>query len=1257
MASLNKTSLTSAGRSLLQGANSVAQARRTRRIVIGLLLAVIVIGLLGFFAAPPLIRHIAEQQLSAQLDRPASIERIALNPYTLSFEADRVHIGEAPANLSAGTKSGDFVDIERLIVRPSWSSLFRLAPIINELKIDSPRFHIVRFDAQRFNFSDLIEKFSKPSAHPSSKPARFSVSNIRVENGRIDFDDRLLKTHHVIDRWSIGIPFIANLASTTELFVTPSLQARIDGSPLSITGRTKPFAESRESEIALQLDGLDLPQMLSYAPASLPVALKSGRLSTNLDVSFALNADAPVVRIKGTVDLADLAVTDKQDAPLFAAKSLHVNAGNLEPLRNAYRLDEVRLTQPDVKLSRDKSGAFNFQKLSASTPASLPAASAAPAPASDAKPADTAAQPLDLAIKHLAIDQGHIVFDDRLMAQPATLGLTNLGVTLDDFSTLGKPLARYTLKTAFDHGGGLDASGSFTLPGKNADAKLVLSDLPLAPLQPYVANAVAARITDGSLGANLPLQVDWSKPEPSIQVGAGDVTLKSLKLVPQSNNTAPIALGSAEAKIRKIDVAARTAALDSVVLNGLSIDAKRLKDGSIDLAALAGPHETAPQASATRKVEKANEAGPAWRYQIAQVSLNDSSADFTDESTPRPVKLHIAPLQLGVKQVSDDLTKPLAIDGKLTMNGKGALAVAGTLTAKPLSLALHVDASELDASAFEPYFGSNLNATVSSALLSANGDASFSGEGRALKAGYKGDVSLSNVRLIDRANSDQLAGWKLLGLTKLNARYDERGADVEAARVTFANFYGRVLLDAQGKLNLTDIVAKDKGAATTQAVAATPASAPAASAPAASAPAASAPAPAASAPVATPVAPKTASSSANLRFGQLVLQNGRVTYTDNFIKPNFTANLVSITGTIGAFGTHSTTPAPVDVAAKLSANGPVSIKGVVNPLIAKPSLDLTASAHDVELPNISPYSTKYAGYPITKGKLNVDLHYMLADEKLSANNHLFIDQLTFGDHVDNATATKLPVRLAVSLLKNSKGEIDVNIPISGSLSNPEFSIGALVWTAILHLVERAVTAPFSLIANAFGGKNPEELGYVEFDPGSATLSDAAKEKLDTIAKALADKPSITLEISARVDPALDEPGLRTAYVDRQVRLSKMQDASEDNPNINPSSIPISADEYSKFLTKAYKNADFKKPRNLIGMTKSVPDADMKAALAEHAPVDEGALGALAQRRASVVKQYFEGKIDSKRIFIVAPHLNAEGIKDKGAPTRVDFGLK
>lgn len=1215
MASVTKESLSSAGLAVLAKAGAITQAQRTRHIVIGLLITLAVIGVLGFFAAPPLIRHIAEQQISAQLGRPAQIGKIALNPYTLSFEANRVHIGEAPGNAASGP---DFIDIERLVVRTSWSSLFRLAPIVDELKIDSPRFHLVRYDAQRFNFSDLIDKFSKPSPTPS-KPARFSISNIHMENGRIDFDDRLLQTQHVIDRWSIGIPFIANLASDTNLFVTPSLQARIDGSPLSITGRTKPFSESRESDVSLRLDSLDLPKVFSYAPASLPVAVKSGRLSTNLDIGFSLTGSAPVIRIKGTADLADLDVTDKHDAPLLAASSLHVGAANLEPLRNVYALDDVQLSGPNVKLSRDHSGAFNFQMRGG------------PPSAEPAQPSNQ--PPLNLSIKHLSMDQGQLVFDDHLMAQPAALGLKELTLTLDNFSTLNPPPARYALKTTLDHGGSLAVSGGFTLPGKRADVALVLDALQLPPLQPYIANAVAAKITDGTLGAHLPLKIDWSKPEASIQVGAGNVTLNTLKLQPNTN-AAPISLASAEAKITSVDVAARTATLDTVTLNGLSIDATRLKNGTIYLAALAGPHDAAPEASATRKVQKANEAGPAWRYSIADIELNDSAANFTDETTPKPITLHLTPLHLGVKQLSDDLTKPLAIDGKLTLNARGAMGVNGTLTVKPLSVALHIDAKQVDATAFEPYFGAKLNASLASAALSANGDASFSGEGRTLKAGYKGDVSLSDVRLIDRATSERLAGWKLLGLIRLKAIYDEKGTDVDAAKVTFSNFYGQVLLDAQGKLNLRNVVVKDKPADTN-----------------------------AAAPVAAPVVAASevveakAPSNMNLRFGELVLENGRVTYTDNFIKPNFTANLVSITGTIGAFGTGSTTPAPVDVAAKLAANGPVTIKGQVNPLIAKPSLDLTASAHDVELPNISPYSSKYAGYPITKGKLNVDLHYMLADEKLSANNHLFIDQLTFGDHVDNTTATKLPVRLAISLLKNSRGEIDVNIPISGSLSNPQFSVGALVWQAVLNLLERAVTAPFSLLANAFGGKNPEELGYVEFAPGSSTLSDASTEKLDTIAKALADKPAVKLDISARVDPAVDEPGLRAAYVDRQVRLAKMQDSSDDNPNVNPLSIKVSDDEYSKLLTKAYKNADFKKPRNLIGMTKTVADEDMKKALADNAPINEAALNTLAEKRATAVQQFFDGKVDSKRIFIVAPHMNADGIKDKGATTRVDFGLQ
>ncbi|SAK89355.1 AsmA family protein [Caballeronia temeraria] len=1236
MSSITKSSLASAGQTL----RGVVHARRTRRIFIGLLIALLVIGVLGFFVAPPVIRHIAEQQLAKQLDRPVSIKRISLNPYTLDFEAEGVHIGESPANLAkAPGASADFVDVSRLVVRTSWASVVRLAPVVNELKVDSPRINVVRYDGEHFNFSDLIAKFSKPSSPPSDKPARFSVSNIRLENGRITFDDRLLKAKHVIDRFALGIPFIATLPSATDIFVTPLLQARIDGSPLVVKGRTKPFAQSRESEVALTLDGLDVPQMASYAPASVPVAVKSGKLSTDLNVSFAISGDTPTIRIEGTADLADLAVTDKANAPLVAARALHVKIANAEPLRDIYHLDEVTLSNPDVHLARDSAGQLNVQKLAG--PAPKPAAQDGKKEA--AKEAQKEAPPLDLAIRHLAIDGGTIALDDQLLKQRVQAALTGFAVTLDDFSTLAKTPAKYTLKTAFDKGGALDASGNVTLAAKTADVKLALNALALPPLQPYLANMMAARVTSGTLGANLPVSVDWSKPDAGVQVGAGDVKLDALALTPNAGG-APVKLASATAKIGKVDVPARNAVIDSVQLSGLALDATRRKDGSIDLAALAEPHEAAPEQTAAHKIQKAQAAGPAWRYQIGEIALADASANITDETTARPVKLRIAPLALNVRQFSDDLTKPLAVDGKLTLNGKGALAVGGNVTVTPLKLALHVKGDQVDASAFEPYFGDKLNIELASAYLNANGDVAMSGSGKTLAASYKGDVSLSDVRMLDKATSDRFAGWKLLGLSNVKVNYSERGTDVDAARVTFAKFYGRVLLDAQGKLNLKSVVAGENGP---QSLTRDRAKEEGASAPAAASASATAPV-------------KTAEKSGppvNMRFGQLVLQDGRVTYTDNFIKPNYTANLVAINGTIGAFGTHSTTPAPVDVSAKLAANGPVSIKGQVNPLIDKPALDLTASAHGVELTNLTPYSSKYAGYPITKGKLNVDLHYMLADNKLTANNHLFIDQLTFGDHIDNPTATKLPVRLAVSLLKNSRGEIDVNIPISGSLDNPEFSIGGLVWQAIVNLVQKAVTAPFTLLAHAFGGGGGEDLNYIEFDAGSATLNDAAQKKLDTIAKALADKPSIRMDVTGRVDPKTDEPALRTAWLDQQVKRAKVRDMSSNGENVDWNAIRISDADYDKYLTKAYKSADFKKPTNLIGMTKSISDDDMKAALTKNAPVDEGSLRDLAQRRAQAVQEYFDGKIDSARIFVVAPKMNADDIKDKGAGSRVELGLK
>ncbi|RQZ40846.1 DUF748 domain-containing protein [Burkholderia sp. Bp9090] len=1266
--------------STLHALGGVARSRRTRRIGLGVLIFLVLFGLLGFFAAPPLIRHIAEQQLSQQLGRPSTVQRVALNPYTLNLEADGVHVGERGGQ-------GDFIDIGKLVVRPSWSSLFRGAPIVNEVRVDSPRFHIVRYDAQRFNFTDLIEKFSTPSK-PESKPTLFSVSNIQVNDGRIDFDDRLLNEKHVVDNWTLGIPFIATLPSKTDIFVQPRLRARFDGSPIAIDGRTKPFAQSRESEVALTFDRLDVPKLISYVPAKLPVIVTSGLLSSDLKLNFVMSGDTPALRVSGTVDLNDAKVTDRASAPLFAARGVHVAAAGLEPLRNVLHFDEIRLDQPVVDLARDKQGVLNVEKLAgqpsaapkaaAGKPAAASSAAAAPGAAASSEAAAVAAAsgakaeavakeapPLDLTIRHFAIDGGTINVDDRVPATPTALSLTKLAATLDGFTLQGKTPAKYTLSTSLSRGGDLKAEGAFSLAAKQADTKLTVDALALPALQPYLGEATRARVLDGTLGASVNAKADWGKTPLDAQVADSTVSLKSLKLATPDAKAPAIVLPDASAKITKVDVAARSAEIASVDATGLALDVKRLKDGKIDLAALAEPAQAAvPRRTVARK---AAAAAPSWHYRIDALNVKESSANFTDLSTPRPVKLAIKPLDLSVQKISDDLTKPLPVQLKATLNRKGSVNVSGDVTAQPLKLGLKINGNRLDAAAFEPYFGSALNATIASALLNAQGNLTFAQVKDTPRATYRGDVALVDVRMLDKATSDPFAGWRSLALSNLKVNHDEKGTDVDAARVTFSNFYGRVLLDAQGRLNLKDVVAKETGPAQSLTRDAskpepvplspgmTPPAAAAQASSAAAAQQASAPA-AASAPVVVKAAPPP-QNPVRMHFGELLLQDGRVTYTDNFIKPNYTANLVAIKGTVGAFGTDSTTSAPVDVAANLAGNGPISIKGSVNPLIDKPALDLTATAHDIELTNLTPYSAKYAGYPITKGKLNVDLHYQLANDQLQANNHIFIDQLTFGDHVENDTATKLPVKLAISLLKNTRGQIDVNLPVSGSLSNPEFSVGGLIWRAVLNLIAKAVTSPFTLLANAFGGSGGEDLGYVEFAPGAYELTDAQQKKLDTVVKMLTEKPSIRLDLIGRVDPAKDTPGLRDAYVERLVRQQKLKDVVGQGESIDPMSVKVEPAEYTKYLTRAYKDADFKKPRNLIGLQKTLPDADMKQALADHAPADDNALRALAQQRAQAVRQYLDGKIDASRMFVVAPKLDAKGIEDKGATTRVDFGLQ
>ena len=356
---------------------------------------------------------------------------------------------------------------------------------------------------------------------------------------------------------------------------------------------------------------------------------------------------------------------------------------------------------------------------------------------------------------------------------------------------------------------------------------------------------------------------------------------------------------------------------------------------------------------------------------------------------------------------------------------------------------------------------------------------------------------------------------------------------------------------------------------------------------------------------------------------------------------------------MGAFGTaDGTPPAELVLQGKLDENSPVDIGGTINPLTPVAFLDIKAKANGVELTHLSPYSGKYAGYPITSGQLNVDVHYQLDQRKLTADNHIFITQLTFGDRIEGPGVSHLPVKLAVALLKDADGNIDVNLPVSGSLDDPQFSMGGLIWHAIGNLLARAVTSPFRLLASIGGGSHPD-LGYVEFAPGSSVLDAGAQTRLDQLVKLLQSKPSLTLDITGRIDPDMDESGLRKVMVDDLIHQAK---ADDDGKKEDPATLKLTPDEYEHYLEHVYKHTKFPKPKNMIGLTKSQPPEEMHQLLEANMPVDAAALKQLAEHRAQAVQAWLKGKLDDKRMAMQPPKLDAKGIEDKGKTTRVDFGL-
>ncbi|HEY9132592.1 MAG TPA: DUF748 domain-containing protein [Dyella sp.] len=1192
------------------------RSHRLRKTLSILAIVIVLFGLFGFLAAPSIIKSQLQSRASSALGRPVTVGAVHLNPYTLRMQLDKLHIGEP------GDKA-PFVDVDSVVVDASWAAVFKRAPVLDEVTLQHPQLSLVRTAPQTFNFSDIVERFAAQPGEPPSPPTRFAIANISVHNGDIRLDDRVLDAQHRFDQLELGIPFIANTPSRVDVFVQPLLALRADGSPLRIDGQTKPFANSRESVMNFKLDKLDLPRYLSYAPSKLPVAIPDGKLSGQLQLHFITANDTPQLRLDGMLSLEDFKLANHDGTPLLDLGQATATLDDVEPLLSRYRLAALNLERAKLRYAKLPGGHSNFDALMAPSP-----------------PSNSPSPPTQVHIATLNVQSSRLDYDDTSGKTPAHLILDNLHGSLRHVSTVAGPPASVDIATQLA-GGSAALNGQLDIAASRYSGKLSLKGVALADLLPLAPPMLNGQISAGTIDADGQMLATWS-PSLNVHLEPAQASLNGFALAAKNGRSTPVAWQNMHADIANFDLAGGQAHLNSLTVSGLKVDVRRLHNGRIDLTDLMMPSKPAPHGQT---------ATAPFRWSVAHLGLDDGTVTFRDDTaTGKRAQVVLKASKFGIDGLSDNMHRPLKLDLSGSV-GKGTFAATGTVKPEPLDADLRIKSARLDIAPFESLISVPLNVHIVSAQLGMNGRVRYSDRGKQpARIAYQGQATLGRVRVLDKATNDEFLRWTHLTASNMHIRMGEGAPNVDIGGLSLDDFYARVIINANGRLNLQDVVASPEEVAPVSVTRAQDGNTPAN-------PPSPPPAPAAST---AQVAPASASSAPTgpppeIRIGGIAVTRGQLNYTDNFIKPNYTANITQLEGKVGTIGTAATgAPAELNLNGQLDDNAPVEIAGSINPLAPVAFLDIKAKADGVELTHLSPYSGKYAGYPITKGRLNVDVHYLLDQGKLTADNHIFIDQLTFGDRIEGPGVSHLPVKLTVALLKDSQGRIDVHVPVSGSLNDPHFSVGSLVWRAIVNLIAKAATAPFKLLASAFGGggSGGQDLGYVEFAPGSSKLTADSTARLEKIVKVLTDKSSLNLDIVGRIDPAYDEKGLRHEMVEDLIR----HEAGNDEDTDTPSQAAMTQEQRDRYLEKAYKHAKFKKERNIVGLTKSQPPEEMQRLLEENMPVDQDALRHLAERRADAVRQWLRGKVPDNRVFISAPKLDAKGIDDGGKTTRVDFGL-
>jgi len=968
------------------------------------------------------------------------------------------------------------------------------------------------------------------------------------------------------------------------------------------------------------------------------------------------------------LDISDVLLPDADAKPLLSFAHLHIDLQLASLWRLGPSFREILLDKPYVRAVIRHGGELNLADLGKGFPEE------------PKKPQPEPSKPLRLYIGRLAVTGGSSTFEDLTRADPFKADFNPITFELHDFSTVGERGNAYSLTAASEDGERFNWSGTLRLTPLSSQGRFEVIDLRARTIWDYIRDLVPLELDSGLIGVKGDYDLSTGGGPLAVKVLIHNTTVTDLGVKPKGGPQDYVKLAKIEVDDTRVDVSKHTVDVAKVTLSGGNLDVWMDEQGRLNLLDLA-PAPTTPVAtpppSEPPPVHAQSSGGNSapWVVSAPDIGLEGFKVAAEDREVKPALVLAIAPLNVHVAGFNTRPDDVLDVTVDAGINGTGKLAAKAKVTPKSADVSAHVEASALALPFLQPYLSRYTSMTLLKGALGARLDLLYrGGDGY---AEVKGDTQISGLRTIDDQQKRDFVSWKDLKVSEI--QYRSKPESLRIKTVTLEEPFARMVIFPNRTTNIKEVLRPAGTVA--KPVSGDDADAPEDLAAPADAAAAVAPAPAPPPPKAAGGRAKKNSRSAAAQatvaqqspptpfpvaIGTVRLVNATLDYTDLWIKPSFSVGIQKLNGTITGLSSDPKSRAKVELNGKVDRYSPAHIGGELNVLSTALYTDVTMGFKDIDLTIVNPYSGHFIGYKIDKGKLSVDVSYKIEQRKLDAKQHFVVDQLELGDRVESPDAIHAPIKIAVALLKDRNGVIDIDLPMQGSIDDPTFRLRPLIWKAFVNLLVKVATAPFALLGHLFGGG--EHVNVVEFAPGSAELDKASQDQLAALVKSLKERPQLKLDVPITYSTELDRPQLAASKLHEELaaRVAGTR-AGKKHPQSAGEEVFADPEKHYKLLLEQYRESlgkDAQLPESVQAVQsakrKEAPPYeqainDLDAALISHIQVSDDELVTLGKDRAKAIQDALlsGGEVDPSRVFIV----DAPPRPESGSKVKVEMSVK